>query len=97
MLASVKDEISEMGSLDKQNLDNQELDKKKKEIQTKLMEKYKKNEERVIELARNGQIIMIQSKIEQALETMFDLEKDDDQSSKYIDSLFLLGQIFSNK
>lgn len=47
MLFSVKDELSEMSMLDK-NCDNQELQAKKQEIAKRLMDKYKKNEDRVI-------------------------------------------------
>lgn len=82
MLASVKDELSEMSSLNKKNLDTMELQKKQQEIQAKLMDKYKKNEETVIWLARNAQIMMIQNKIDMALDALFDYEKDDDLSSK---------------
>lgn len=40
---------------------------------------------------------MIQAKIDEALEALFDQERNDDNSSKYLDSLFMLGQLFLNK
>jgi len=41
--------------------------------------------------------MMIQSKIDVALDNLFDLEKNDEIYSKYIDSLYLLGQLFTNQ
>lgn len=48
MFFSVQNELVEMANLEKQNLDNNELQSKKQELAAKLMDKYKKNEERII-------------------------------------------------
>lgn len=77
MFFSVQNELVEMANLEKQNLDNNELQSKKQELAAKLMDKYKKNEERIIYVARNAQIMMIQSKIDLALDTLFDNERND--------------------
>lgn len=97
MLISVQEEISEMSKLEKMDLDNNEMQAKKQELAQKLMEKYKKNEDRIIYVARNAQIMMIQSKIDQALDHLFDAEKNEDRYSQYIDSLYTLGQLFMNQ
>lgn len=77
MFFSVQNELVEMHNLEKMNLDNNEMQQKKQELTAKLMDKYKKNEERIIYVARNAQIMMIQSKIDLALDTLFDNERND--------------------
>lgn len=41
--------------------------------------------------------MMIQSKVDQALDHLFDAEKNEGTYSQYIDSLYTLGQLFMNQ
>lgn len=48
----------------------------------KLTDKYKKNQDKMIELAKNAQILLIQNKIDQALDLLFTNENDDNIARK---------------
>lgn len=69
---------------------------KKEEISQKIMNKFKKNEQRFIEITQSVHIILIHSKITRVLEKLFQSENNPEIRQQYIDSLIKIGSIFMN-
>lgn len=77
-------------------LDEQEKIAKKEDVSKKIMNKFKMNEKRFIEITKSMHIININSKITNVLEKLFSAQSDPNIKCQYIDGLILIGSVFLN-
>lgn len=77
-------------------LDEQEQIAKKEDVSKKIMNKFKMNEKRFIEITKSMHIININSKITKVLDKLFNSQDDPYIKCQYIDGLVIIGSVFLN-